>query len=148
MVSVQFENIRKTILSELEVASEEIIVAVYWFTNQELFDKLIEKLASGVRVQVIIHNDYINNRDTGLPFQSIIDEGGEFYFSDSYNPMHNKFCVIDSKVLINGSYNWTYYAENRNRENNLLYCTTSYDRKVMLLNHICLILQNTCQFFL
>ena len=31
--------------------------------------------------------------------------------------MHQKFCIIDSKVVINGSYNWTYYAENHNREN-------------------------------
>ena len=34
--------------------------------------------------------------------------------------MHNKFCLIDSKTLINGSYNWTYYAEDRNRENILI----------------------------
>lgn len=34
--------------------------------------------------------------------------------------MHNMFCVIDNKTLINGSYNWTYYAEDRNRENILL----------------------------
>src|SRR5690606_21600870 len=26
----------------------------------------------------------------------------------------------DNKVLINGSYNWTYYAEDRNRENILI----------------------------
>ena len=53
-------------------------------------------------------------------FQKFIDIGGHFYFSDTRNPMHNKFCVIDNKVLINGSYNWTYYAEDRNRENILI----------------------------
>ena len=34
--------------------------------------------------------------------------------------MHNKFCIIDKKVVINGSYNWTYYAEDKNRENVLI----------------------------
>lgn len=34
--------------------------------------------------------------------------------------MHNKFCIIDQKVLINGSYNWTYFAEEKNRENILI----------------------------
>lgn len=34
--------------------------------------------------------------------------------------MHNKFCIIDGKSVINGSYNWTYYAENRNKENILI----------------------------
>lgn len=120
MVIVHFEKIRQKILAELESAQNEIIVAVYWFTNQDLFDKLLEKLENGVNVSLIIHNDYINNRETGLPFQDIIDKGGEFYFSDSYNPMHNKFCVVDNRTLLNGSYNWTYYAENRNRENILV----------------------------
>lgn len=120
MVEAHFENIRSVIINEINSATEEIIVAVYWFTNEELFEKLLAKIQSGVDVQIIIHNDYINNRETGLQFQRFIDLGGKFFFSDSYNPMHNKFCVIDKKTLINGSYNWTYYAENRNRENVLV----------------------------
>jgi len=81
---------------------------------------LYEKQLNGVQCDLIIHNDYINNRDTGLPFQKFIDAGGKFYFSDEENPMHNKFCIIDNQVLINGSYNWTYYAESKNRENILI----------------------------
>jgi len=120
MVKVYFENIRTQIINQLEKAEKEIKVAVYWFTNHDLFDTLLDKTQKGLNVQLIIHNDYINNRETGLPFQTFIDNGGKFFFSDSYNPMHNKFCVIDNKVVINGSYNWTYYAENRNRENILI----------------------------
>ena len=30
--------------------------------------------------------------------------------------MHNKYCVIDLKTIINGSYNWT-LAANYNQEN-------------------------------
>ena len=120
MVSVHFDNIRQQIINALEKASERIIVAVYWFTNEELFDKLIQKTEKGCKVELIIHNDFINNRNAGLNFQKFIDKGGEFYFSDGYNPMHNKFCVIDSQILINGSYNWTYYAESKNRENVLI----------------------------
>ncbi|MXO04005.1 phospholipase D-like domain-containing protein [Flavobacterium sp. HBTb2-11-1] len=120
MVKAHFDNIRQYILEELDKANEKIVVAVYWFTNHTLFQKLIAKVVEGIRVELIVHNDYINNRATGLNFQKFIDSGGEFYFSDTFNPMHNKFCVIDDKVLINGSYNWTYYAEDRNRENILL----------------------------
>lgn len=120
MVKVYFENIRQEILREINEASESIIVAVYWFTNEDLFQKLLSKIDKGIRVELIIHNDYINNRDTGLNFQKFINKGGHFYFSSTYNPMHNKFCIIDDKTLINGSYNWTYYAEDRNRENILI----------------------------
>lgn len=120
MVNAYFKNIRRQILSELDNSTKEIVVAVYWFTNDQLFDKLLEKLDEGITVSLIIHNDFINNRAQGLPFQKFIDAGGSFYFSDSQHPMHNKFCVIDGEVLINGSYNWTYFAEKKNRENVLI----------------------------
>jgi hypothetical protein len=120
MVKAYFDEIRQQLLTELNNAQEKIVVAVYWFTNKTLFQCLIDKVEAGLNVELIIHNDYINNREAGLPFQEFIDKGGKFYFSSTLNPMHNKFCVIDNKVLINGSYNWTYYAEDRNRENILL----------------------------
>ncbi len=120
MVTPYFTGIRQKIIEALNDAQDEILVAVYWFTNQELFTVLCKKLSEKKKVSLIIHNDYINNRSSGLNFQSFIDLGGEFYFSDAENPMHNKFCVIDRKTLINGSYNWTYYAEDRNSENILI----------------------------
>jgi phosphatidylserine/phosphatidylglycerophosphate/cardiolipin synthase-like enzyme len=120
MISSHFKNIRKELLQVLCESKNEILIAVYWFTNQELFDCLVSQLSKGIRIKLIIHNDYINNRETGLPFQDLIDLGCEFYFSDSENPMHNKFCIIDGRILINGSYNWTYFAEIKNRENILV----------------------------
>ena len=120
MIKSYFNQIRGNILNEISKSDNEILIAVYWFTNQELFDILIKKLKEGVNIELIIHNDFINNRESGLPFQQFIDNGGKFYFSDGNNPMHNKFCVIDRSVLINGSYNWTYFAEEKNRENILL----------------------------
>jgi hypothetical protein len=120
MISSHFKNIRKELLQVLCESKNEILIAVYWFTNQELFDCLVSQLSKGIRIKLIIHNDYINNRETGLPFQDLIDLGCEFYFSNSENPMHNKFCIIDGRILINGSYNWTYFAEIKNRENILV----------------------------
>lgn len=120
MVQAHFQNIRFSIIKEIEKANKSLKVAVYWFTNHELFDLLYQKQMNGVQCDLIIHNDYINNRETGLHFQKFIDAGGKFYFSDEENPMHNKFCIIDNQVLVNGSYNWTYYAESKNRENVLI----------------------------
>lgn len=117
MIQTYFSNIRQQILNCLEEANEEILVAIYWFTNIDLFNKLCDKLSIGIKVELIIYNDYTNNRNGGLEFQKFIDLGGKFYFSECDKPMHNKFCVIDNKLLINGSYNWTYYAESKNHEN-------------------------------
>ncbi|MFK7983327.1 MAG: phospholipase D-like domain-containing protein, partial [Saprospiraceae bacterium] len=46
-------------------------------------------------------------------------------------PMHNKFCIIDERILINGSYNWTYYAENKNEENILITDNTEVIHKYL-----------------
>lgn len=120
MITSYFSNIRQQILDSLDTSREEISVAMYWFTNHHLFDKLCDKLLEGKKVELIIHNDLINNRNTGLNFQKFIDLGGEFYFSNTANPMHNKFCIIDDKILINGSYDWTYFAESKSSENILV----------------------------
>ncbi len=117
MVTPYFINIRATLIDFLEKAKLDIKVAMYWFTNLELFEKLCQKLQEGVKVELIVFNDYVNNRLEGLNFQRFIDLGGKFYFSNNDNPIHHKFCIIDNEVLINGSYNWTYFAENKNREN-------------------------------
>lgn len=116
-INSYFKNIRNEILEELNLSTESIQVAVAWFTNHELFDKLCEKVSNGVKVELIIIDDEINNRIGGLNFQQFIQLGGTLIYGNIENPMHNKFCIIDNKVLINGSYNWTYFAENINSEN-------------------------------
>ncbi len=121
MIRIHFQDIRQYVIKELASASSDIKVAVCWFTCKELFDLLCDKLKEGKSVELIVLNDSINNRPDGLNFQTFIDLGGKFYFSDIENPMHNKYCIIDNSTLINGSYNWTYFAENKNFENIMIF---------------------------
>lgn len=116
-----FSGIRQVILDHLDTATTEIKVAVAWFTNRQLFAKLCEKRKSGVNVSIVVIDDFINNGDWGLNFQEFINLGGKLYYGKADNPMHHKFCIIDDHTLINGSYNWTYYAESRNIENIVLF---------------------------
>jgi phosphatidylserine/phosphatidylglycerophosphate/cardiolipin synthase-like enzyme len=39
--------------------------------------------------------------------------------------MHHKFCIIDGYVVITGSYNWSYNAENN--DENILICSGNTD---------------------
>lgn len=112
-----FRQISKQITDELAMADKSLCIAVAWFTNETIFDILIHKIHSGVSVELIINNDHINNRQDGLEFNEFIKLGGKFYFADNSCLMHHKFVIIDNCKLISGSYNWTYNAEFRNKEN-------------------------------
>ena len=114
-----FSSIRYEILSLLEHAEKEVLIAMAWFTNRELLNATIQCLRRGVKVKLVLLDDIINHCDFGADFNSFIAENGsEFYlYPPSLKFMHHKFCVIDGKILITGSYNWTNYAESRNLEN-------------------------------
>ncbi len=109
-----FKEIEEKILRELDKARVSIWVAVGWFTNERLFNKLIKKQEQGIEVQIIIFNDGINSK-YGVDLLKI-----NKHFSirgKRGGIMHDKFCVIDNQTVITGSYNWTNNAEFKNDEN-------------------------------
>jgi phosphatidylserine/phosphatidylglycerophosphate/cardiolipin synthase-like enzyme len=109
-VNVHFEEIQGKIVEQIELANFTIWIAVAWFTDDLLFTKLVEKKNQGINVQLIIMDDDINN-NSRLKYENI--EVYKFKKTGKYgnNIMHNKFCVIDLKTVINGSYNWTIKAQ-------------------------------------
>ena len=116
-----FKNIESEIISRIKSAKNNLKIAVTWFTNQEIFNEILKKLENKeFKVDLIVLNDKINNKIEGLNFQKFIDLNGNFYFSNNDNMVHHKICLIDDSLVITGSYNWTYYAENRNWENVVL----------------------------
>ena len=116
MVQAYFNNIEKQIASCVLSANKRVYVAVAWFTNQVLFNWLLTALKRNVEVKILILNDILNRNEFGLDFGMLESNGAEVCFAESTKGlMHNKFCIIDDKV-ITGSYNWTYHA-NKNDEN-------------------------------
>lgn len=109
-----FQDIQNKILAALDSAKVSIRVIMAWFTNDTLFNKLVEKHNEGVDVEISIYDDGVNKKHgvdiTQLPHKKIKrgQRGGL---------MHDKFCVIDNQIVVTGSYNWTDNAEFRNDEN-------------------------------
>ena len=118
-VKSYFEKIEDVIIEDIRASKRQLLIAVAWFTNHKIFDELIKKLNDndGFTAKLIVINDNINNRIGGLDFQKFVSAGGSFYFAEKNIPMHNKYIVIDSNIVITGSYNYTYYAETLNEEN-------------------------------
>ncbi|MEC3874603.1 phospholipase D-like domain-containing protein [Chryseobacterium salviniae] len=117
-----FQDIQTKILKALDSAEVSITLVMAWFTNNILFQKIIEKQKEGIEVKLAIYDDGIN-RKFGVDISQVphtkIKKGTRGGL------MHNKFCVIDNQIVITGSYNWSDNAEFRNDEN----ITVEYDPK-------------------
>jgi hypothetical protein len=116
---VVFEDIEQRILNEIGNAHYAIFVSVAWFTNKKLFNALLEKAKNNCYVSIIIQLDDINSQ-SGIDYNKIqIGRSECFKISKDAELLHDKFCVIDFKKVITGSYNWTYKASH-NSENILI----------------------------
>lgn len=114
-----FAGIENKILERLDKAQATIDVCVAWFTNERLRDKLLKKQAQGIAVRVIIYKDGVNHAH-GVDLSGIKHKE---YRGERGGIMHEKFCVIDNVTTINGSYNWTLNAENKNDEDAAFHIT-------------------------
>ena len=144
MERAYFCDIRSKITENLNSASDSIQIAMAWFTSQEIFKTLLRCLRRNVKVELILLDSPINRMYYAPNFNDFIKSGGKLRIAkQDIGFLHHKFCIIDNRTVITGSYNWTYFAENRNIENILV----SYDRKIIdlfaaefsrLKEHICL----------
>lgn len=105
-IDAHFEQIQKKIIEQIKLAKFTIWVAVAWFTDRLLFEHLVAKKNQGVNVQVIIIDDEMN-KNSGLKYEAEFETYRLEKVGKYENIMHNKFCVIDLKTVIHGSYNWT-----------------------------------------
>ena len=107
-----FEDIAKRIEQEINKAQSSIMIAVAWFTNENLFNAILQKAQQGCQVQLMITDDEINN-NSPIDYELLEQHHSHFYKIGNNKQvlMHNKFCIIDRTVVITGSYNWSYKAE-------------------------------------
>jgi hypothetical protein len=116
---VYFTNIRKHIIENLRNCHTDLKIAVAWFTDKNIISEVNELIKRGVKVQVIIYDDHVNQKEL---FKELYYSKAKIFLSKKL--MHNKFCIIDNQTVINGSYNWTINAST-NEEN----IQVTYDNK-------------------
>lgn len=118
------------ILREIDRAKQELLVAVYAFTSNELASALVRARSRGVSVQVIIDREFDSGNDKSqskflesqrIPVRRLTGVIKSIGTDNERGLMHQKFAVIDRKTVFTGSYNWTRAAESLNDENLLLF---------------------------
>ena len=107
-------GIDQLLVDDIESAESEILLAIYAVTNDRLRDALIQAHERGVDVQIVTDDGEYEDEDMKRLRQSGIVVHHD---DDRYALMHDKFLVIDDRVVWSGSCNYTYYAFYRNNEN-------------------------------
>lgn len=112
MIKHHSYKIQNVIQQELFAANHSIKICVAWFTNDLLFQPLLPKLKDGVEIDIILNKDDINLSVTNkIDFEKFKQMGGRLHWNTSKKLLHHKFCIIDGRIVIAGSYNWTNKAE-------------------------------------
>lgn len=96
--------------------------ALYRFNSRRLAEALDEAGRRGVRIHMVIDRNKYNESqatrqlldDHRFTFRLARGRGG------NGSKMHHKFALLDEKIVITGSYNWTFASEEENYENLLI----------------------------
>ena len=112
------DNPQKEIIRNINQAEAFINIAMYIFTDKEIALPLIKARERGVKVRLYLDKDQVDYQYSQSRF--LVQKGIKTRVSSNKYIMHNKFAIIDNRILLTGSYNWTFSANNRNDENLLI----------------------------
>jgi phosphatidylserine/phosphatidylglycerophosphate/cardiolipin synthase-like enzyme len=113
-------GVDEAIIGDLERAQKTIDAAVFDFRLPSLTDAFIRAAQRGVRVRLV--TDYAANQDAKEYTDAIakMEQGGVNITRDHRSAlMHNKFVIIDNRLLWTGSMNFTPNDVYRNNNNML-----------------------------
>jgi hypothetical protein len=109
-------EIKQRIISEINNARQSVYLAMAWFTDRDIASAFIEAKKRNVTVDVVLSSN-AQNETVKQMFRGANINVHAFETGDERGMMHHKFCLIDSKISINGSFNYSYNASTNNVEN-------------------------------
>lgn len=90
---------------------------MFHFTSWRLARALMKKRREGVPVRILLDAaqadaEFVAElREQGLEVRRVVFE------SPDPPRFHHKYCVLDDKIVVTGSYNWTFRGDTSNHEN-------------------------------
>jgi len=109
-------EIKQRIIAEIQKAHQNIYLAMAFFTDRDIANAIIAAKNRTLTVDIILSSN-AQNETVKQMFKDSNVSIHAFETGDQRGMMHHKFCLIDNKVSINGSYNYSYNASNNNVEN-------------------------------
>jgi phosphatidylserine/phosphatidylglycerophosphate/cardiolipin synthase-like enzyme len=106
------------ILKEIKAAQTSVLVQAYWFTSESTAKALVAAHKRGVKVEVILDRSRTEIENEQADY--IVHNDVPTFIDDKHTTAHNKVMIIDGRIVITGSFNFTDQAEEENAENLLI----------------------------
>jgi len=100
-------------------AQHSLHFLVYSFTSDEIAAALIASHQAGLEVRGVLDAGQAES-NTGGEYENLRQAGLDVRLDGNRNRMHHKLLIIDEAIVVTGSYNFSFSAENRNDENTLV----------------------------
>jgi len=109
MTKVYFKNLKNEVIKELNKAEESIKIAMAWIDLSAYEKILAEKSLKGIKIEILLDENDSNQKQKVLIDSLIIKKVSINFVKkhNTINTMHHKFCIIDDRVILAGSFNWT-----------------------------------------
>jgi cardiolipin hydrolase len=107
------------LIKYLNMAKSTLEVCVFTISNDRIAKALENLHKKGVKVRIISDDETAKNK--GSDIYDLSDKGVPVRTDDDVKAhMHNKYAIVDNRILITGSFNWTWQAVIANQENLLI----------------------------
>jgi phosphatidylserine/phosphatidylglycerophosphate/cardiolipin synthase-like enzyme len=108
------DGVAKYVLTELQKAKKSIRFMAFSFTADPIAQALITQAKAGITVQGVFERQ--NATGTGAAFAELQSGGVDVLEDGNCYILHHKTIIIDDRIIITGSYNFTSSAERSNDE--------------------------------
>jgi phosphatidylserine/phosphatidylglycerophosphate/cardiolipin synthase-like enzyme len=107
------ETPETALVRNLKNSNKSFYGAFFEINSRPIIKELIDAHKRGIDIRLVIEKDYSGNNG----IKDLKNAGIKIVTDNRKGLMHNKFAVIDGKILWTGSYNLTYNDEYKNNNN-------------------------------
>ena len=103
------------IIDLINEAYNHLDICVFTISDDRISREIVDVMKNEVAISII--SDNFKMEDTGSDILDLSRVGIPVKLDTSTNHMHHKFMIIDKKIVLTGSHNWTRSAALYNQEN-------------------------------
>lgn len=114
------DGVARHIIDQVNAAQQSIYFLAYSFTADNIADAMVARAKAGVSLSGVFEKTQVPSSRSSNEYDPMRAAGLDVWLDANPRNMHDKVILIDGKIVITGSYNFSANAEKNNDENILI----------------------------